>query len=271
MRKMLAVLIMGFLVAAGAVSAQEEQPAQKPKPIFNMLLKPQGSVTPTGNLNALVIFLADQLGRNVDKKPQFQPIVITTFVNLDNLRETSRLGRLLSENLMHEMHVRKWSIVDFRLVSNLLITESGEFSLARDIKKIKETYRVGGIVTGTYLITNDTVMVNARFMDTDTGMVLSTGQVAIPTEGNELLLYNAPQRGMSIKGASELPAGDDIRKWIDDDIRKRVQEEMKRTHDDLKMRLTTEMSLLVEDEVEKSKQSAKASPKAGAKKKIPEK
>lgn len=271
MRKLLIVLIMVFLVAAGAVSAQEEQPAQNPKPIYTMLLKPQGSATPAGNLNALVTFLADQLERNVDKKAQHQPIVITTFVNLDNLRETSRLGRLLSENLMHEMHVRRWSIVDFRLVSNLLITESGEFSLARDMKKIKETYRVGGIVTGTYLITNDTVMVNARFMDTDTGMVLSTGQVAIPTEGNELLLYNAPHRGMSIKGASELPAGDDMRKLIDDDVRKRVQEEMKRVHDDLKMRLTTEMRLLVEDEVEKSKQSAKAVPKGKAKKKVPEK
>ncbi len=272
MQKLFVLLITVCLVAAVAAFAQEEQRAQKPKPIYNMLLKPQGSTTPGGNLSSLVIFLADQLERNVDRKTQFQPIVITTFVNLDNLKETSRLGRMLSENLMHEMHVRRWSIIDFRLVSHLLITESGEFSLARDLKKIKETHRVGGLVTGTYLITNNTVFVNARFMDTDTGMVLSTGQVAIPTEGIEPLLYNAAQRGMTIKGASDIPAPEDMRKLIDEDVRKRVQDEMKRVHDDLKMRLTTEMKLLIEDEVEKSRKSPLTHSKVKVKKKnIPEK
>lgn len=137
------------------------------------------SKTEVGNLNSLCIFLADQLERNMDKKMQKRPMIVTTFTNLDNIKETSSLGRVLAENLMHELQIRGFSVLDIRLVKDIIINESGEFSLSRDIQKIKDNFRIGMVTTGTYTVIDDTVIVNSRVIDVDTGIVVSSGQLAM--------------------------------------------------------------------------------------------
>ncbi|MBF0343652.1 MAG: hypothetical protein HQL06_05400 [Nitrospirae bacterium] len=161
------------------------------------------SVNPMGNLNANMIFLADQLQRNVDMHDVNLPVIVTTFQNLDNLKETNRLGRLIAESLIHEFQVRRWTVIDIRLVTDVIMNESGEFSLSRDIKKIKDLYNIGAIVTGTYSIGDDCIVVNARLMNINTGVVQSSGQVAIPFSGIESLLQKYTQpKNMKIKGES---------------------------------------------------------------------
>ncbi|MBF0539236.1 MAG: hypothetical protein HQL03_13390 [Nitrospirae bacterium] len=161
------------------------------------------SANPMGNLNANMIFLADQLQRNVDMHDVNLPLIITSFQNLDDLKETNRLGRLIAESLIHEFQVRRWTVIDIRLVTDVIMNDSGEFSLSRDIKKVKDLYNVGAIVTGTYSIAEDCIVVNARLMNINTGVVQSSGQVAIPFGGLESLLQKYTQpKGMKIRGES---------------------------------------------------------------------
>lgn len=173
------------------------QQIQKPMPIPQLEVRERiplkiiNSRTATGNLNALIIFLADQLERNLDAKYVQNPVVITSFPNLDKMKETSNLGRLIAENLMHELQLRRWSVIDVRLVKDIIINEEGEFSISRDIKKIRDSYKIAGVVTGTYSFTNDSVIVNARAIDIDTGIVKSSAQIAIPIDGIESLLFNS--------------------------------------------------------------------------------
>ncbi|KJU86225.1 conserved hypothetical protein, secreted [Candidatus Magnetobacterium bavaricum] len=159
------------------------------------------SANPMGNLNANMIFLADQLQRNVDMHDVNLPVIVTSFQNLDNLKETNRLGRLMAESLIHEFQVRRWTVIDIRLVTDVIMNDSGEFSLSRDIKKVKDLYNVGAIVTGTYSIAEDCIVVNARLMNINTGVVESSGQIAIPFGGIESLLQRYTQpKVMKIKG-----------------------------------------------------------------------
>ncbi|MBF0316619.1 MAG: hypothetical protein HQL04_00460 [Nitrospirae bacterium] len=159
------------------------------------------SANPMGNLNANMIFLADQLQRNVDLHDVNLPVIVTSFQNLDNLKETNRLGRLIAESLIHEFQVRRWTVIDIRLVTDVIMNDSGEFSLSRDIKKVKDLYNVGAIVTGTYSIAEDCIVVNARLMNINTGVVQSSGQIAIPFGGIESLLQRYTQpKTMKIKG-----------------------------------------------------------------------
>ncbi len=174
-----------------SVFAQESPDIGKNIIFENHPLKIINSRTPTGNLNSLIIFLADQLERNVDMKYIQSPVVITSFPNLDKMKETSNLGRLISESLMHELQVRRWSVIDVRLVKDIIINEEGEFSISRDIKKLRDSYKVSGVVTGTYSFTNDSIIVNARAIDIDTGVVKSSAQVAIPIDGIESLLFSS--------------------------------------------------------------------------------
>ncbi len=151
----------------------------------------QQSRTPAGRFNGLIVFLADQLERNADRKTLGNTFIVTSFGNLNKLSETSGFGRLIAENLIHELQIRKWQVYDVRLTKDIVINESGEFSLSRDISKVREAYKVGGIVTGTYVVADNSIIVNARSLDITTGMVASSGQVRVPVDGfTEALLYN---------------------------------------------------------------------------------
>lgn len=200
MKKVLLSSALAISMLATSVSAEDVVSRYKEKLVEKIPLRIIKSESSVGQINANIIFLADQLERNVDAKMMSQPVVITSFVNLDSMKNTSGLGRLISENLIHELQIRKWRVADVRLSKNILINELGEFSISRDVKKIRDQYRLGSIVTGTYTIVSNSVVVNARVINIETGLVLSTAQIAIPLGKVDTMLYNSVQpRIMKIK------------------------------------------------------------------------
>ncbi|MBJ6726781.1 FlgO family outer membrane protein [Geomesophilobacter sediminis] len=136
--------------------------------------------TPAGHFNSQVINLAEQLEKNLDKKLLGNTYIVTSFANLDKLSETTPFGRLVAENLVHELQVRSWKLFDIRLTKDLIVNDSGEFSLSRDLKKIRESYKVSGIVVGTYSVNRTSIILNARVINLDSGLVVSAGQIHLP-------------------------------------------------------------------------------------------
>ena len=202
-----AAFALTWSVAAEEASKAEQKPRQRY--IVREPLNILGSSSQAGHFNALVIFIADQLERNVDKNLVNNTVLVTSFVNLNRLGETSSLGRLISENITHELHVRRWTIYDIRLAKDVTVSEAGdqsqvgEFSLSRNIKNIRDSFKVGAIVTGTYSITNNSIIVNARAIDSSTGHVISSAQAAVPINAfSESLLYHGGDSlsVMKIKG-----------------------------------------------------------------------
>lgn len=152
----------------------------------------QRSHSTVGRFNSQMIFMADQIERNADRKSLDNTFVVTSFSNLNKLSETTAFGRLVGENLMHELQVRKWKVFEVRMTKDIIMNENGEFSLSRDIQKIRDTYKVGGVVTGTYSISDNNVMVNARVVDINSGIVTSSGQIIMPINWfTESLLSNS--------------------------------------------------------------------------------
>jgi len=196
------ILLFGFITACSLLTAKNQSNFNTPEDSSQVGLKPdqrytsdplqmEQNRTPAGRFNALIVSLADQLERNADRKILGNTFIVTSFGNLNKLSETTGLGRLIAENLIHELQIRKWQVYDVRLTKDLLINESGEFSLSRDIKKIRETYKVGGIVTGTYVVADYSIIVNARSMDINTGVVASSGRISLPVDGfTDALLFN---------------------------------------------------------------------------------
>ncbi|HIJ80398.1 MAG TPA: hypothetical protein HPP76_01660 [Desulfuromonadales bacterium] len=162
----------------------------------------QYSRSQAGKFNARIIFLADQLERNADRKSLGNTFIVTSFSNLNKLSETSGFGRLVAENLIHELQVRKWQVFDIRMTKDIIVNEAGEFSLSRDIKKIRDMYKVGGVVTGTYSVVDSDIIVNARSMDINTGIVLSSAQARMRVDWfTDALLFNGDRfRDMKIVG-----------------------------------------------------------------------
>lgn len=134
------------------------------------------SSIPSGIYKSGLIFLADQLERNVDLSEKKRPTVVTSFARLDDLSETSSFGRLVGEHLMHELYIRGWAINDIRLTNNVTINEMGEFSLSRDIKRLRSAVPAANIVTGTYTTSADGVLLSVRVIDFATGQLISSAE-----------------------------------------------------------------------------------------------
>ncbi len=135
---------------------------------------------PVGNFNDRMKNLADQLDKNVSGNNPSNTYMVTSFANLDKLGATTALGRLIAENLIHGLQTHKWQIVEARLTKEIDINAAGEFSLSRDIAKLKDELEISGVVTGTYSVADGNITINARVIDTTTGIVISSAQTYIP-------------------------------------------------------------------------------------------
>lgn len=182
--------------------------AEKPPVAVLPSLPPPAPMTTAENFNTRIAVMSRELEKNMDHRNAQDRFVVTSFANLDKLSETTSFGRLVAENVIHELQLRKWRVFEVRLTRDIIINETGEFTLSRDIRQLKEQYNITGIVTGTYSIAGNTVILNARVIDINTGLVISSAQVNMPVAWFSELLSSADGhfKGMKIVGDSSAGA-----------------------------------------------------------------
>jgi len=131
------------------------------------------------NINKAVKEIADQLLINIPAKTQkYNKFVITTFVNLNKFSQTSNFGRIFSESLIDQLHTRNFHIVDFRTQDVIVVNRAGEFSLTRDVEKLRDEMPDALIVVGTYsVLNNHQAIINVRIVNSTTSDVISTAKV----------------------------------------------------------------------------------------------
>jgi len=106
------------------------------------------------------------------------PLGVTTFVNIDDLYTTSTFGRMLGEQMMSELAMRGFDVIELRHADALrFLAAGGEFALSRDVAAVRRERELGGIVVGTYVVSPLRVYVNARLLDPTNSMVLSAASV----------------------------------------------------------------------------------------------
>lgn len=114
------------------------------------------------------------------------PIGVTTFVNLDDLYTSSTFGRVYSEQVMSELSLRGYDVVELRHADALqFLAPSGEFALSRDVASVRRERDLGALVVGTYVSSPQRVYVNARLINPATSVVLSAGSVQL-VKSNEI-------------------------------------------------------------------------------------
>lgn len=106
------------------------------------------------------------------------PIGVTTLVSLDDLYATSSFGRMYSEQLISELTMKGYEVVELRHTDALqFMNNTGEFALSRDTGTVKGSRNLGGVLVGTYTVSPERVYVNVRLVDPKTSVVLSAGSV----------------------------------------------------------------------------------------------
>lgn len=123
----------------------------------------------------------------VDFANKLGPIVaVTSFLPIEklSLNETDadevQLANQLAESMLTYAVNHGVNAVDFRLRKQVLLLPNHEQALTRNLDGIKLHSSADAVLTGTYLIKEDGLMVNARLIDVQSNKVLSAVTDYIP-------------------------------------------------------------------------------------------
>ncbi|MEW6220466.1 MAG: FlgO family outer membrane protein [Thermodesulfobacteriota bacterium] len=141
--------------------------------------------------------LAGQLAGSLGSQGQGCRLVLTTFVDIDDLYVSSRFGRALTESVATRLFHRGFKVVEVRKSSELLVKDrTGELTLTRDTALLAESHQASAILAGTYALTPGSVIVNARLLDAGSQDVLAVAGMEIQrSEAINALLASA--RGLA--------------------------------------------------------------------------
>lgn len=127
---------------------------------------------------------ADALLKGVALAPG-KPILVATLVNLDVLTESSRLGRLFSEQLISRFANRGLTVKELKLRDNLFVKQGeGELLLSREIGEISRVHNAQAVVVGTYATSGSTLYVNLKLVQTEGNVILSAYDYSLPMDEN---------------------------------------------------------------------------------------
>lgn len=149
-----------------------------------------------------IISIANQLSMNnkINMKDN-GTMTMVSFVDLEQLKKTSRFGMVLAESLYNELFVRGFNVSDIRGQNAISINADGEFYITRNITKLQSEVSNTYIVLGTYTKIDELIMINARIMDNKTGKVVSSARAMYANDDCSIYgVCNNASRKISIVG-----------------------------------------------------------------------
>ena len=130
-----------------------------------------------------------------------KPVLITSFVKLDEFKKTTEFGRVISESLINELSNRGFNIIEFRGQMAVSINEEGEYFISRKPYEIKGSIPNTYVVVGTYSRQAGRIMLNARVIDNITGKIITSARSTYAHGvANDCMMFRdcAPARTINI-------------------------------------------------------------------------
>ena len=125
-----------------------------------------------------------------------QPVIVASFVNIDNLNSSSTFGRITAEQIASRLSQHSLKVIEMKLRDNVFIKQqSGEFILSRELKNISQEYEAQAVLCGTYAIGEYDVFISSKLIRAVDGVILSSYDYTLPKGPNMSTLIGQPQRG----------------------------------------------------------------------------
>ena len=122
--------------------------------------------------------LISRAGPSIDRS---KAIVAASFVNIDNLHDSSSFGRIVSQQFSSRFTQKGYRVIEMLLRNNIYIKErEGEFLLSRALKNISAQHDVQAVIVGTYAVASDNVYVVAKIVRAIDSTVLSSHDYTLP-------------------------------------------------------------------------------------------
>lgn len=172
-------------IAAVALVGCSSTPAQKPEPTWEQAASNPLIPANYKAADALMAQVRTSLGKS-------QPLIIATVVNIDNLEQSSTLGRLVSEQVAARFTQAGYRLVEMKFRNNVYVKRSqGELMLTREINELAQSHDAQAVIVGTYGQSDDSVFINLKIIQPASNIVLAVQDYALPLDSSiKALLRN---------------------------------------------------------------------------------
>lgn len=165
----------GCVVTDNERILKENDKIQTTKQHLEVAADMQKNVTTQDTLESTIASLAAQMSEN-KKFDSNKPILITSFVRLDEFKQTTEFGRVVSESLINELSNKGFEIIEFRGQMAVSVNDQGEYFISRKPHELKSKIPDTYVVVGTYSRQPGKVMLNARVIDNITGKIITSAR-----------------------------------------------------------------------------------------------
>jgi TolB-like protein len=119
------------------------------------------------------------------------PVLVTTFVDNNDLRQTSRLGRVLQEHVASRLVQLGYTVREMKLAGTLRIEpQSGETILSRDLAELSAGQQAQAILVGTISRSNRILYISARLINPVNNNILATDDYQLCMDDNILTMFD---------------------------------------------------------------------------------
>lgn len=111
------------------------------------------------------------------------PFIVATLVNIDQLEQSSTLGRVISEQITSRMTQLGFSVVELKVRNGVYMKRNeGEFMLTREIKEVASNHRAQAVIVGTYAESSTLIYINLKLVNPTNSMILAAYDYALPLD-----------------------------------------------------------------------------------------
>ncbi len=143
-------------------------------------------------------------------------LAVASFVSLDQVYETSALGRYLAEQMLHELQRLRVDVIDVRMMPSMQISKGyGEYVLSRDMAQLNYAHHADAVVAGTYSVADGQIFVNVRLLENNSGLVLTGASMVFEADALTAAMlkhagqpYQAPMHEVMVERGPARRAGE---------------------------------------------------------------
>lgn len=111
------------------------------------------------------------------------PFIVATLVNIDQLEQSSTLGRLISEQVASRMSQLGYGVLELKVRNGVYMKRNeGELLLTREIKEVASTHNAQAVIVGTYAESSNMVYVNLKVVNPASNLILAAYDYALPLD-----------------------------------------------------------------------------------------
>ncbi|MBT3379114.1 MAG: hypothetical protein HN742_13195 [Lentisphaerae bacterium] len=118
--------------------------------------------------------------------PPDEPILVSSFVDIDDLTQSSTFGRIVAEQVASNLAQQGYKVVEMKLrQEGIFIKErAGEFLLSRELQAISASHEASAVLVGTYAVAEDMVFVTCRLVLVEDSSVIAAHDFSVPIGPN---------------------------------------------------------------------------------------